>query len=103
MDISSISSINSNYINNTVVDNNSDNNNSTSFSSILNSAIGMISETNSLINSAETSEINYMLGYTDNLHDVMVAQQKANVSLQYTVQIRNKILDAYKELMNIQM
>jgi flagellar hook-basal body complex protein FliE len=44
-----------------------------------------------------------VLGETDNIHEVMIASQKAEVSLTFAVEVRNKILEAYKELMRIQM
>jgi flagellar hook-basal body complex protein FliE len=62
----------------------------------------MVKETNNLTNAAEKEEMSYALGLSDNTHDLQVAQQKANLSLQYTVAVRNKILDAYKEIMNLQ-
>ena len=42
-------------------------------------------------------------GKIDNVADVMVAQEKASIALQYTVQLRNKLLDAYNEIMRIQV
>ena len=38
-----------------------------------------------------------------NLHDVMIALQKANVSFQEMVQVRNKLVSAYHDVMNIQV
>lgn len=72
------------------------------FESIYQSAIGLISETNRYTHEAEEAQISYALGLNDNIHDLLVAQNKANLSLQYTVAIRNSILDAYKELMQMQ-
>ena len=46
--------------------------------------------------------MSYMLGLNDNVHDLLIAQNKANISLQYTVAIRNGVLEAYKELMAMQ-
>ena len=62
----------------------------------------MINETNSLSNKAEEEEIKFAMGTSDSVVDLMVAQQKANLSLQYTVAVRNAVLDSYKELMNMQ-
>jgi len=62
----------------------------------------MVKETNNLTNAAEQAEISYSLGLTDSTHDLQVAQEKANISLQYTVAVRNKVLEAYKEIMNLQ-
>jgi flagellar hook-basal body complex protein FliE len=62
----------------------------------------MVKETNNYTNAAEEAETAYSLGLTDNTHDLQVAQQKANLALQYTVAVRNSVMDAYKEIMNLQ-
>jgi flagellar hook-basal body complex protein FliE len=38
-----------------------------------------------------------------NLSDVMIAMQKANISFQATVQVRNKLVSAYQDMMNMQV
>ncbi|MEG1459175.1 MAG: flagellar hook-basal body complex protein FliE [Acetivibrio sp.] len=77
-------------------------NNNVSFESLFESAKTMINETNSLTNAAEEEEINYALGISTNTHDLQIAQQKASIALQYTVAVRNGVMDAYKEIMNLQ-
>lgn len=52
---------------------------------------------------AEKMDQQFMLGEIDNIHDVMIASQKAEVSLTFAVEVRNKIVEAYKEIMRIQM
>lgn len=52
---------------------------------------------------AEKMDEKLILGETDNIHDVLIASQKAELSLSFAVEIRNKILAAYKEIMRIQM
>ena len=42
-------------------------------------------------------------GEVENLHDVMIAVEKANVSFELLMEIRNKILEAYQELMRMQV
>lgn len=37
------------------------------------------------------------------LSDTMIAMQKANISLQATVQVRNKVVAAYNDIMNMQV
>lgn len=37
------------------------------------------------------------------LSDVMIAGQKANISFQATVQVRNKLVSAYHDIMNMQV
>ena len=75
----------------------------TLFDSILNSAIDNIKTTNSYLSDAENEEIKFALGETENTHDLTIALQKASVALQYTVAIRDKFLEAYKELMQMQI
>ena len=40
---------------------------------------------------------------TENLHEVMIALQKANISFQEMVQVRNKLVSAYHDVMNMQV
>ncbi|MDD6807444.1 MAG: flagellar hook-basal body complex protein FliE [Oscillospiraceae bacterium] len=40
-------------------------------------------------------------GQTDNLHDITIASTEANLAVQLFVQIRNKAVSAYQELMNM--
>ena len=44
-----------------------------------------------------------MLGETENTHDLSIALQKASTALQYTVAIRDRLLDAYRELIQMQV
>ena len=71
-----------------------------SFSDVLSAAMGSIGETNDLQNAAEQEEVRFALGESDT-HDLLVAETKAAVALQYTVAVRDKIIDAYKELMQM--
>ena len=45
----------------------------------------------------------FAAGKTDNIHQVMIAAEKADIALQFTMQIRNKIMDAYNEIMRMQI
>ena len=74
-----------------------------SFDSILKSAVDLLEETNYLQNQAEEAEIQFALGYSTNTHDLQMAQEKANIALQYTVAVRDRVIEAYKEIMNIQI
>ncbi|WP_274651548.1 flagellar hook-basal body complex protein FliE [Paenibacillus humicola] len=44
----------------------------------------------------------FMLGQAD-VSDVMIASQQAELSLALTSQVRNKVIDAYQEIMRMQM
>lgn len=72
------------------------------FEDMFQAAVKLINETNNYTNAAEEAEMAYALGLTDNTHDLMNAQQKASLSLQYTIAIRNQVIDSYKEIMSLQ-
>ncbi len=76
--------------------------NNSVFENLLQSAQSMLAETNYYQNAAEEAELQYAMGLMTNTHDLQVAQQKANLSLQYTVAVRNAVMDAYKEIMQLQ-
>lgn len=42
-------------------------------------------------------------GEINDLHDVMITSQKASVTLQATVEVRNKVVEAYQEIMRMQV
>lgn len=44
-----------------------------------------------------------IIGDVDNVHDVLIAAEEAKLSLELTVQIRNKIVDAYQEINRMQI
>lgn len=75
----------------------------TVFESFLNTAIENINTTNSYLSNAENEEIKFALGETENTHDLTIALQKASTALQYTVAVRDKLLEAYKEIMQMQI
>ena len=74
-----------------------------SFNDLLGTAIDNINTTNSYLSDAENEEIKWALGETENTHDLSIALMKASTALQYTVSIRDKLLEAYKELMQMQI
>lgn len=72
------------------------------FESVFKSALDLVEQTNRLTNAAEQEEMRFALGYTDNISNLMAAQRKAGLSLQYTVAVRNTVMSAYREIMNLQ-
>lgn len=47
--------------------------------------------------------IDFMTGASDNVVDLMVAQEKSSILLQYTLQVRNGLMSAYKEIISLQI
>jgi flagellar hook-basal body complex protein FliE len=74
-----------------------------SFQDIFQKAMDNIHTTNSYLSDMENEEVKWMLGETENTHDLTIAINKASTALQYTVAVRDKLMEAYKELMQIQI
>ena len=53
--------------------------------------------------SAKSAGLNLMLGDDVELHEVTIAAQKAELMLSLTVQMRDKIVEAYQEVMRMQI
>lgn len=71
------------------------------FASVLKSSIDKVNETQ-----AQANQMAEKLAAGDNnqnLHEVMIALQTASVSFQEMVQVRNKLVTAYQDVMNIQV
>jgi len=45
----------------------------------------------------------FVMGVTSNPQDAIVASEKASLALSLTLQIRNKVIDAYNEIMRMQV
>ena len=52
---------------------------------------------------ANDSIKNLATGGEDNLHDVIISMEKASMTLQYAIQIRNKVLEAYQSVIQMQI
>jgi flagellar hook-basal body complex protein FliE len=62
-----------------------------------------IAEVNQLQKKSDTAMQNLATGRTDNVAEVMIAAEKADIALRVMVQVRNKIIDAYNEVMKMQV
>lgn len=71
-----------------------------SFGDILKESIG---EVNRLQNDADKAARDLALGRAENIHDVMISMEKAGVSFRLMMQVRNKIIEAYQEVMRMQV
>ncbi len=73
------------------------------FETVFQSALGMVDEANALGGQAKSTMIQFALGESENTHDLLIAQSKANTALQYTVAVKDKVLEAYREIMQMQV
>lgn len=73
--------------------------NSVSFSGLL---VNSLNNINKMQTSAKSQAENYLTGVPGiGLNDVMVSMQKSSVALNLGVQVRNKLVSAYQEIMNM--
>ena len=71
------------------------------FASVLKSSLDGVAQAQS---QAATLQNAFVMGDDKvSLSDTMIAMQKANISLQATVQVRNKVVAAYNDIMNMQV
>lgn len=69
-----------------------------SFTKVFQDAIENVNKTENTVNQ---DEIKIATGQSDDIHSVMIDAAKAEMSLYLLVQVRNKALDAYNEIMRI--
>ena len=62
-----------------------------------------VNEVNDLQIKAGESIENFASGKTENVHEVMIAMTKAEVSFKFMMETRNKLVNAYKEIMQMQV
>lgn len=72
----------------------------TSFADILTDSLKTAAELDS---ADKASAIELLIGQNDDLAGLLLDAQKAELSLTLALQIRNKVLDAYNEIMRMQV
>lgn len=64
---------------------------------------GLVNDVDRMQKTAEESSRRLMTGQIEDVHQVMIAMEEAQTSFQLMMEIRNKIVDAYKEVMRMQV
>ena len=70
------------------------------FSQMLKTAI---QDVNTMQIKSDQDTAKLVMGENVDLHNVMISAQKASISLQATIEVRNKIVEAYQEVMRMQV
>ena len=101
MGVNSIDLINNTFLNNTDKVNDSKNDNKDiSFGDYLKDALDKVNDLQ--VQSEEYKKLS-ATGELDNLHDVSIVAEKAGTALDLLLSVRNKVVEAYKEIMRIQI
>lgn len=62
-----------------------------------------LNKVNDLQREADSLTKKMIVGDNVDLHQVMIATEKAEIAMQLTLQIRNKLIEAYQELSRMQI
>ena len=73
---------------------------SVSFADVLKAGLNQV---NNLQKEADSLAAKFAAGETDNIHGVLIAGEKADIALQLATAVRSKLLDAYQEIMRMQL
>ena len=73
------------------------------FDQFLQSAIDTVNETNMRIIESDIEQVNFATGRTNDMLTVVLAQERAGSALSFTVQVTNRIVEAYREIMRMQV
>lgn len=71
-----------------------------SFQSALSDAIGRVQQSQ---DNAQSSIDRFLSGEPEEIHNVALATQQAELSFDLFLQVRNKVISAYQEVMRLQM
>ena len=71
-----------------------------SFSSVLETAV---SEVDGKMRTAAAEQAKVLTGETNNLHQAMIAMQEASTAFSLMVEVRNKLVESYQEIMRMQV
>jgi len=105
--MNNINSVNNiNFLNHSLNANNNSIENTTDenvFGAIFNSAIRLFDATSELEHEAHQLQIDYMAGRTDDMLAVILAEQRALTAVTFTAQMVSSVMDAYRQIMNLQV
>ena len=73
------------------------------FDQFLKAAIDVINETSARLHTADIAQVDFATGKTNDVLDVVFAQNRASSALSFTVQVGNRIIEAYREIMRMQV
>lgn len=71
-----------------------------SFSQLLKESLN---DVNKLQSEADKSVEDLVVGKSRNIHETMIALNKADIAFRMTLQVRNKLVEAYQEIIRMQV
>jgi flagellar hook-basal body complex protein FliE len=65
--------------------------------------LSAVNEVNTMHQTADKAIQNVQAGNTGSLHEAMIALEKADISFRTMLTVRNKLIEAYQEIMRMQV
>ena len=62
-----------------------------------------LKEVNTLKKQSEVANMKLAAGQVEDISEVVIAGEKASITVQLTMQVRNKMVEAYQEIMRMQV
>ncbi|MBP7254394.1 MAG: flagellar hook-basal body complex protein FliE [Negativicutes bacterium] len=62
-----------------------------------------LKEVNTLKKQSEVANMKLAAGQVEDISEVVIAGEKASIAVQLTMQVRNKMVEAYQEIMRMQV
>jgi flagellar hook-basal body complex protein FliE len=73
------------------------------FSDAFAAAMNMVGDTNAMIAEMEQLQLDFATGRLDDILALQMATDRANNALNFTSQVTNRIIEAYREIMRMQI
>ena len=73
---------------------------SKNFSDYLKQSVDQVSD---LLKTSDEKSTEMVTGKTQNIHEAMLAFEKAETAMKFLVQVRNKVIEAYNEILRMQV
>lgn len=73
------------------------------FGYIFDTAVRLLDATSLAEHEAQQIQEDFIVGRTDNMLDVIIAEQKAHTAISFTTQVISRVMDSYRQIMNLQV
>ena len=73
------------------------------FDQFLQSAMDTVNQTNARMVESDIAQVQFATGQTNDMLEVIFAQDRANSALNFTVNVTNRIVEAYREIIRMQL
>ena len=75
----------------------------TAFQQFLDAAMDVVEQTNHRLIESDVAQVRFATGEDNDMLTVILAQDRANSALNFTVNVSNRIIEAYREIMRMQV